>query len=160
MENASKSLLIAGAILIAILLISMGIFIYNNTGSMAASQSGSEAEKMKIIRFNNEYTMYEGRQNGSNVKRLLQSASLNNSELYNSQDTIQDCVCIRTKSKEILNQIKDAEFKRGLTTREYGVRYPSNIKEISKYIMSGKNYDISFNYNKRGYIWEIWINEP
>lgn len=159
MENTSKSLLIAGAILIAILLISAGIYIYNNSGNLAAIKASAQVENMNLIRFNNDYTMYEGVQNGRNVRALLQKAVSNNEELYQEQNTIPDCVCIRTKSKTILNQIKDAETKRGLTTREYGVRYPSNIKEISKYIAINKNYNISFQNNSKGYVWEIWINE-
>lgn len=148
MENASKALMIAGSILIAILLISIGIYLYNNSGSMAISNASSSSQEMQIIRFNKQYTMYEGKQKGSSVKRLLTSASANNAELYQRQDTIPDCVCIRTKSNEILSQIKDAETKRGLTTREYGVRYPNNIAEISRYISNNAYYNISFNYNK------------
>ena len=159
MDNASKSLLIAGAILMAILLITCGIYVYNNSGSLAASKANAQAESLNLTRFNNEYQMYEGNQKGSNVKGLMQKAASNNAELYQRQDTIPDCVCIRTKSKGILNQIKDAETKRGLTTREYGVRYPNNIQEISKYINLNKTYVVSFGYNNKGYIWEIWIND-
>ncbi len=107
MDNASKSLLIAGAILISILLITCGIYIYNNSGNLAASKASAQSESLNLTRFNSDYQMYEGKQKGSNVRGLLQKAASNNSELYQRQDTIPDCVCIRTKSKEILNQIKD-----------------------------------------------------
>lgn len=149
MGNTSKALIIAGAILMSILLISIGIYIYNNSSSMAILNTHSGNQEMQVIIFNNQYTMYEGKQNGSSVKRLLESASTNNAELYQKKDTIDDCVCIRTNSKEILSKIKDAETKRGLTTREYGVRYPSNITEISKYISNSVYYDIAFKYNKK-----------
>lgn len=149
MENASKALIIAGAILISILIISIGIYLYSNSGSMAILNANASSQEMLIMKFNKEYTMYEGNQRGTAVKRLLSMASTNNAELYQRQDTIPDCVCIRTKSKDILNQIKDSEVKRGLTTREYGVRYPNNISDISNYIKKTASYNISFNYNQK-----------
>lgn len=159
MENTSKALLIAGAILLAILLISIGIYVYNNYGQLAIAKTSSTVNEMIITRFNNEYLMYEGTQKGTNVKNLLQCASANNLELYQSQATIQDCVCIRTKCNDILSKIKDAETKRALNgSRWYGVRYPNNINEIAGYISKSKKYNISFNYNSKGYIWEIWID--
>ena len=59
MENASKALIIAGAILIAILLISTGIYLYNKSGSMAISNANASSQEMLIMKFNKEYTMYE-----------------------------------------------------------------------------------------------------
>lgn len=52
MENASKALIIAGAILIAILLISTGIYLYNKSGSMAISNANASSQEMLIMKFN------------------------------------------------------------------------------------------------------------
>lgn len=157
MENTSKSLLIVGVILIVIIIISLGIYIYENNTSITRSATNSGIEELELTKFNNQYVIYKGRQKGSNVKNLLQYASINNSELYKRKDTIQDCVCIRSKSKEIVNNIKDAEIKRGLTTREYGVRYPQNINMISSYIQKSKIYNVEFNYNeKRLYLGNLY----
>ena len=49
MENASKALLIAGAILICILLIAIGMYIYNSAQSTiqtAAGQMGQQDKEM------------------------------------------------------------------------------------------------------------------
>lgn len=160
MENTSKTLLIAGAVFLVILLISLGIYAYNNFGTLATSETNSGVNQMMIVKFNNEYLLYEGRQNGSSVKSLLQCASANNYELYQRQDTIEDCVCIRSKSKDILNKINDLETKSVLSgNRDYGVRYPNYIAKVSSCIEKNKTYNISFNYNSKGYIWEIWIND-
>ena len=60
MENASKALIIAGAILIAILLISVGIMVMNSMNKpldVAASEADSQAVQM----YNSKFAVYEGR---------------------------------------------------------------------------------------------------
>jgi len=46
MENASKALVIAGAVLISILMIGIGIAIYNNSGSGGKTQARAAANKI------------------------------------------------------------------------------------------------------------------
>ena len=61
MENASKALIIAGAILLAILLISLGIMIFNQAQSAIDGSGMSDAE---LTAFNQKFTKYEGKQKG------------------------------------------------------------------------------------------------
>jgi type II secretory pathway pseudopilin PulG len=72
MENASKALLIAGAILIVIVLISVGMLIVNSTQDVT-EQAGSTATSQAIQAFNQQFTQYEGTQKGSTIKTLYQS---------------------------------------------------------------------------------------
>lgn len=78
MENASKALLIAGAVLIVILLIGVGMLIYNSSmGSVneAISQMSSQEKDM----FNAQFTQYEGtRVNGANVRALINKVNSSN----------------------------------------------------------------------------------
>lgn len=159
MENTSKSLIITGAILLSILIISIGIYIYNNSVNSTKKAVASKEMEMQLMQFNKQYEVYEGIQSSNNIKQLLNMASQNNMELYKSGQTIPLCVCIRTNSSKILSKIRDSEVKRGLTSREFGVRYPSNIKDISSYLGANDKYNITFEYNEYGYIWEIWIND-
>jgi len=159
MENTSKSLIITGAILLSILIISIGIYIYNNSVSSTKDAVASKEIEMQLMQFNKQYEVYEGIQSSNNIKQLLNMASQNNMELYKSGDTIPLCVNIRSKSKKILSKITNSEVKSGLTSRAYGVRYPSNIKDISSYLGDNDKYNITFEYNQYGYIWEIWIND-
>ena len=46
MENASTALVIAGAVLISILIIGIGIAIYNNSGSGGKDQAEKAADKI------------------------------------------------------------------------------------------------------------------
>lgn len=75
MENASKALIIAGAILLAILLISLGIMIFNQAQDIAAGAGMDEAAKTA---FNNKFVKYEGTQKGTMVKALIQEVLASN----------------------------------------------------------------------------------
>lgn len=70
MENASKALLIAGAILLAILIIAIGMFIYNSAQS-TVNDSITTMSTQEVDAFNNQFVSYEGTQTGSNVKALI-----------------------------------------------------------------------------------------
>ena len=70
MENASKALLIAGAILLAILIIAIGMFIYTSAQSQV-SESIQSMSTQQIEGFNSQFLDYEGQQTGSQVKALI-----------------------------------------------------------------------------------------
>lgn len=75
MENASKALIIAGAILLSILLISLGVMVFQQ-GQDAIKNSGMS--KAEIQTFNNQFTQYEGDKRGSQVKSLIQEVNASN----------------------------------------------------------------------------------
>ena len=75
MENASKALIIAGAILLAILLISLGIMIFNQAQDTVSNSGMSEAQ---ITAFNNKFLKYEGNQKGTMVKSMIQEVLATN----------------------------------------------------------------------------------
>ena len=75
MENATKALIIAAAILIAIVLISIGVFVLNMGRESVNSVNMNEQEQMA---FNSKFTSYEGRQRGSQVNALAQAVLTNN----------------------------------------------------------------------------------
>lgn len=75
MENASKALIIAGAILLAILLISLGIMIFTQAQDVTKNSGMSKAE---INAFNSQFTKYEGTRRGSEIKSLIQEVNSSN----------------------------------------------------------------------------------
>ena len=78
MENASKALLIAASVLIVILLIGVGMVIFNSIGS-TTDQVGSQADSMAIQTFNGNFDQYEGSAvSASNVKSLINKINANN----------------------------------------------------------------------------------
>lgn len=83
MENASKALIIAGAILLAILLISMGMLVLNKaTGFL----DGDQLDEAAVSTFNQKFTKYEGEKvKGSSVRSLISEISA-----YNGSDEAAD----------------------------------------------------------------------
>lgn len=76
MENASKALIIAGAILLSILLISMGIIVFRNASSTISSADMSETETQT---FNGKFTPYLGTNITANqVYTLCESVQTSN----------------------------------------------------------------------------------
>lgn len=80
MENASKALIIAGAILLAILLISLGIMVFTQAQETVNDTSLSQAE---VTSFNSNYLKYEGKQSGTMVKSLFSDVIANNAKESN-----------------------------------------------------------------------------
>lgn len=77
MENATKALLIAGSVLIAIVLIAVGIKILGSTSGVT-EQVGQVSNSLEASIFNSQYTQYEGIQKGSEVKALYRLVNQNN----------------------------------------------------------------------------------
>ena len=85
MENASKALIIAGAILLAILIISLGILIFSQAQDTVGSVNLSEQE---IIAFNNKFITYQGdNKRGTEVNALIQAVRTNNQSAHDSGAT-------------------------------------------------------------------------
>jgi len=77
MENASKALIIAGAILLSILIIGFGMAIYNNS---SATKGAADLSGEQVAAHNQSFRAYNGKINGTQVKALLAKISNNNNE--------------------------------------------------------------------------------
>ena len=88
MENATKALLIAAAILIAILIISLGIVVYNMAAETVQNVNMSEQE---IKAFNDQFTRYEGEnKTGSTVNALVQTVLTSNVKYMADEGATED----------------------------------------------------------------------
>jgi hypothetical protein len=82
MENASKALIIAGAILLSILIISLGIMVYNNSKNTVNSANLSQQE---IATFNSQWEAYVGsNKTASEVRTLISAVIASNAAETNS----------------------------------------------------------------------------
>lgn len=76
MENASKALIIAGAILLSILLISLGIMVYNNAKG-TISDANLDAEQAQA--FNTKISQYCGnKKSATDMNSLMDAISASN----------------------------------------------------------------------------------
>lgn len=143
MENASKALIIAGAILLSILLISLGIMIFNQAQD---SVQNSGMSKANVQAFNNTFLKYEGTKSGTDIKSLIQEVSANN-----TQDT-----------SDNTGRHIDIEFsgkgKNGTTiSSTKDTPSTSSVQSAGKYEVSIPDGDEG--YDKAGYIKKIKITQ-
>ena len=76
MENATKALLIAAAVLVAILIISLGLVVYNMASETINSVNFSGQE---ITAFNDQFIQYQGqRVRGTEVNAMLRTVLSSN----------------------------------------------------------------------------------
>lgn len=87
MENASKALIIAGAILLSILIIALGVYVFN----MAKGAIDTNAlDSVTITTFNDPIVNYEGKQPGTSVQSLLSHLIANSSTNAGSAEKLPD----------------------------------------------------------------------
>lgn len=78
MENATKALLIAAAVLVVIILIAFGMRIVS-TSSGTQDQADATMNSTKAQAFNQKFEAYKGKRvNGSTVRNLMTAISQNN----------------------------------------------------------------------------------
>lgn len=135
MENASKALIIAGAILLAILIISLGIMIL---GKAQDTINGSGMTQAEVQAFNEKFTKYEGKQRGSSVRSLIQEVVSNNG----TQENIDSGRLVAVQG----NSTNAA----GISVSNTKVSGTSNIKNTA-------TYTISFEYAANGCVNKITI---
>ena len=122
MENASKALIIAGAILISIVLIGVGVLIVNSANNLIG-EGTSSMTKQERDAFNGQFERYEGRQNGSNIRTLISAVNTNN--LYYGTENTEKLVTINEE----------------YSTSEQLTSYRSKIN-------TAKHYNVVLSYNE------------
>ena len=130
MENASKALIIAGAILLSILIISLGIMVYNNAKNTVGS---SNLDKQEIQTFNSQWEQYEGsNKTASEVKTMIQAVIANNA----SEDK-------NGKSRFVEVEVNaDAKENTAVTTNP-----DVKMSEATDGLTNSKTYTITLGYN-------------
>ena len=133
MENATKALLIAGSVLIAILLIAVGVRIFNSTsGTTEATKTTMDATEVAM--FNNKFIPYIGKNKSkSDILALIGVVAANNSS--------------NSSHKVNMNL-----YRKGMTGSTSG-----NINELLNYAnqyytSEGKEYTINVELYTKGYI--------
>ncbi len=121
MENASKALLIAGAILIVILLIAVGMLVYSQARGVIDT-GVSQMSSTEISMFNAQFNEYSGKQKGSNVKSLLQAINANN-QTYKEDASKQVKVSATVLDSTINNTINSNVISNGISKAQSSKMY-------------------------------------
>ena len=141
MENASKALIIAGAILLSISIIAIGMAVFRNAQS---AMEGAGLTTEQITTYNSKFETYQGTKNGSVARELCDA--VRNHNLSNTDDESKHIKIVITENAptEVSDKLIDA----------------TEINNIKKNIKSGKTYKIDFGYNaKSGLIVGVSIVE-
>ncbi len=141
MENASKALIIAGAILLSILIIGLGMFIYQKA---AGALEGININQQEVQSYNSPFINYEGTQTGSAVRAL----------------------CDAIRSHNTANQ-NDVSLQIGMTYDKYGLEQDvdkldkeipyTKITEVRNAIKVGRMYNVTLTPAKSGKIATIVV---
>lgn len=94
MENASKALIIAGAILLSILIIALGIYVFNMAKGATNTDQLDSVEKQT---FNSSFTQYEGKTLGASVSELINAVITNTSKNSEADDRLPDIIYLETR---------------------------------------------------------------
>ena len=143
MENASKALIIAGAILLSILLISLGIMVYRNASGTINNANLNSEEAMA---FNSRFDSYLGRRkSNADMNALVSAIQGSNGAQKGKSDT--HYVDIDASDGDL------ADFKTGADTitGSTGGQYPS--------FSAGITYKATSETGDDGYINKVTINK-
>lgn len=143
MENASKALIIAGAILLAILIISLGI------GIVRIAQGATEGislDPQKVQAYNSTFLTYEGTQSGTSVRALCDE--IRNHNNVNTDDTSRQIGIIYGSTGTAKTEATiDTEITYDIATA------------VRKEIKAGKTYEVEFTTAKSGMIISATIKD-
>ena len=122
MENASKALLIAGAILICILLIGVGMLVYNGAlngilGGMSSIDANTKEQ------FNSAFTQYEGKKSGANARAVIGNIITSNSTNQEEEGKLVSLVVETTPYTATPNDLKMNEMSKAKSNINTGAYY-------------------------------------
>ena len=131
MENASKALIIAGAILLSILLISLGIMIFSQAQDTVNNSGMSEAE---LNSFNSKFLKYEGTRRGSEVKSLINEVITSNAN--ESNQDLERVIDVQLGEGDLMEGAEDSDTpittSKIKTTTTYTVELSYKNGRVSK----------------------------
>lgn len=108
MENASKALIMAGAVLISIIIISLGIVVFRKMA--APVQRESSLTEQQVSAFNSRILPYIGESvSGSQVNALMQIVRTINTKANNEQDELQK-ITISYNSNPGITRVDTGKF--------------------------------------------------
>lgn len=117
MENASKALLIAASLLIVILLIAMGMKVFNSTAGTTDNVE-TTMNATEIATFNSKFTAYAGTKSLSQVKALANVVIANNATSDNK---------VKFNEDETANGITSIIANLAEGTYEVGFQYAGGL---------------------------------
>ena len=152
MENASKALIIAGAVLVAIMIVSLSVLIFRNFSETA--KNAANMDEQEIAEFNSKILPYTGESiSGSQVNALVQLVLSIDTSCVSKNDSTQAVTLSykdRTTNNELLGVSITEDASEGLKLNRTGSirRVPTGSSEY---------YNVEYDFNRYGLINNITI---
>ena len=151
MENASKALIIAGAILIAIVLITLGVVILGQGQDVV---NNSNMDEQVVSTWNQKFTQYAGdKVAGTNVNALM-NAVVSSNLISNRDGNLNKMIKIIPAGST--NKVGVSNTFTGLDTNSKNAAN-WGTSSITTKAKTGANYKVVVAYNKDGYVSTITI---
>lgn len=140
MENASQALIIAGAILLAILLIAIGMFIFNKANtSIQDAARGMDQNAVAVV--NGKFTPYTGTNSGTQLKGLISTWGQYHAQL--EADGADAAQYIKASiSATGTNGTLTVTAKEGKISASEILKLQNSIKDLAK-------YTVEFEYDSK-----------
>ena len=158
MENASKALIIAGAILLSILIITLGLNVYRQAKDSTGS-ANLDAQEISTHNSQFDTTYSPGTIKGSQVLSLITTVQQNN-EKYDDRkvsisvsgksDVDPDQITIDFEEEELI-----ATNTNGNDTNTSGDN--ADYSALRKAIKSSSTYDLSYDYGSGGLLGAVYL---
>lgn len=160
MENASKALIIAGAILLSILIIGLGMTIYNSASS---SMGNANLDAQEVQAHNSQFLSYEGKQKGPQVRALVNAIRANNRDYTDRMikiktDNIEKIVDQKVKPSDVectapTDSTDPNEAVKGADGKTTG-----GYADILGKIKNNTTYYVTYGYSENGCIGGVEIH--
>ena len=99
MDNASKALIMAGAILIAVAIVGIGIYIFSSANSMTGD-AVNQIDALTVTSINSQLQLYEGTIRGRELRQAISTA-----RSINKQNTLPDGGAIKVNGQALGDDI-------------------------------------------------------
>lgn len=140
MENASKALIIAGAILISIVLVSVGVIVVQSLNPDEALSSMSQQE---IDSFNSKFTSNAGNNRQGTIARSVITAVITNNSQYMDNTSRQ----VKITTEGLSSDVREAYD-------------PNELTPVRNAIVTTARYDINYTVDtKTGLVSVITITK-
>lgn len=125
MDNASKALIMAGAILIAVAIVGIGIYIFSSANSMT-DDALNQIDALTVTSINSQLQQYEGTIRGRELRQAINTA-----RSINKQNTLPDGGAITVNGQSLEDNITSGIVDNQSYTVSFGYSdagYISNIQ--------------------------------
>ena len=154
MENASKALIIAGAILLAILLISLGILVYNNARG-TITDANLDAETAQA--FNTRISQYCGnRKSATDMNSLIDAIAASNGSQTSVAQNNRHVVSVEVKAASGSSSITDYYTGSATVTLSAASPTPATGTQYPNF-SAGATYSATYETGTDGYINKVII---